>query len=62
MSFSREFCDGRAAEAALAADTAKLDNVRDRERRSEAAWRTMSERIRQTEEARVAKDAARVVD
>jgi hypothetical protein len=60
MSFSREFCDGRAVEAAEAASNAKLDNVRDRELRSEAAWRAMSDRIRQTEEARTAREAARV--
>ncbi|WP_404479715.1 hypothetical protein [Novosphingobium sp. BL-52-GroH] len=60
MTFSREFCDGRALEAAAAASNALLDNVRDRELRSEAAWRAMSERIRQTEEARSAREAARV--
>jgi len=59
MSFSREFCDGRAVEAATAASNATLDNVRQRELRSEAAWRAMAERIRQTEEARSAKEAAR---
>ncbi|HUD29298.1 MAG TPA: hypothetical protein VMQ93_10530 [Novosphingobium sp.] len=62
MSFSREFCDGRAVEAAQAASDAKLANVRDRELRSEAAWRAMSERIRLTEEARVAREAARLVE
>lgn len=60
MSFSREFCDGRAVEAATAASNAKLDNVRDRELRSEAAWRAMSDRIRQTEEARVAREVTRL--
>lgn len=60
MTFSREFCDGRALEAATAASSATLDNVRDRELRSEAAWRAMADRIRQTEEARSARDAARV--
>lgn len=62
MSFSREFCDGRAVEAATAASSAMLDNVRQRELRSEAAWRAMSERIRQTEEARTVREAARVVE
>ncbi|MYL96395.1 hypothetical protein GR702_01220 [Novosphingobium sp. FGD1] len=60
MTFSREFCDGRALEAAQAASNAKLDNVRDRELRSEAAWRAMSDRIRSIEEARTAREAARV--
>lgn len=59
MSFTREFCDGRAIEAATAASNAQLDNVRDRELRSEAAWRAMSERIRHTEEARSVREAAR---
>jgi hypothetical protein len=62
MTFSREFCDGRAVEAATAASNAQLDNVRDRELRSEAAWRAMSERIRQTEEARSVREAARAVE
>lgn len=62
MSFTREFCDGRAVEAAQAASDAKLDNVRDRELRSEAAWRAMSDRIRHTEEARTAREAARVAE
>jgi hypothetical protein len=57
MTFSREFCDGRALEAARAASNAKLDNVRDRELRSEAAWRAMSDRIRSIEEARTAREA-----
>lgn len=62
MSFSREFCDGRAQEASAAASNAQLDNVRDRELRSEAAWRAMSDRIRQTEEARSVREAAREAD
>lgn len=62
MSFSREFCDGRATEACVAASKATLDNVRERELRSEAAWRAMSERIRLTEEARSVRDASRITE
>lgn len=60
MAFTREYCDDRARDAAQAATLASLDNVRDRELRSEAAWRAMSERIRSTEEAREARDAQRL--
>lgn len=59
MSLSREFCENRAQEAADAAADATLANVRDRELRSEAAWRAMSDRIRSTEIAREAKEAER---
>jgi len=59
MSLSREFCDARAQDAADAAADATLSNVRDRELRSEAAWRAMSDRIRSTERAREAKEAER---
>lgn len=62
MTFTREFCDGRAQEAAQAAAIATLDNVRDRELRSEAAWRAMSERIRETEASRKAREATRVAE
>lgn len=59
MSLSQTFCDTRAREAAIAAADATLTNVRDRELRSEAAWRAMSDRIRQTEKAREAREAER---
>ena len=59
MSLSREMCDARAREAADAAAQATLANVRDRELRSEAAWRAMSDRIRDTEKAREKRDAER---
>lgn len=62
MSLSREFCDTRAQEAADAAAGATLANVRDRELRSEAAWRAMADRIRRTELAREAKQAERAAD
>ena len=59
MAFTREYCDDRARDAAKAASLATLDNVRRRELRSEAAWREMSNRIRQTENARSAREAQR---
>ncbi|MBO9722810.1 MAG: hypothetical protein J7530_00390 [Novosphingobium sp.] len=52
MAFTRDFCEARAQEAADAASLAKLANVRDRELRSEAAWRAMSDQIRRIEEGR----------
>lgn len=60
MSMSRDFCESRARDAADAAATAQLDNVRERELRSEAAWRAMSDRIRETEIAREAREAVRL--
>lgn len=56
MTLSRSFCDSRASEAATAAAGASLSNVRDRELRSEAAWRAMSDRILEMEKAREAKE------
>lgn len=61
MTFSEEFCENRAREAADAAALATLGNIRDRELRSEAAWRTMADRIRETQTAREARDAARAL-
>lgn len=61
MTMSRDFCDARAEEAATAAEGAKLDNVRDRELRSEAAWRAMSDRILRTEKAREQREAERAL-
>ena len=46
MALTFEFCEARALEAATAAEDAKLDNVRDRALRSEAAWKQMAERIK----------------
>ncbi|MET1755219.1 hypothetical protein ABVV53_07090 [Novosphingobium sp. RD2P27] len=57
MSISYEFATERAEEAALAAETAELDNVRDRALRSEAAWRDMAVRARKTEESRAKREA-----
>jgi len=45
MSVSSDFYLARAADCAREAREAKLTNVRDRCLRSEAAWRTMAERV-----------------
>lgn len=55
MAFTLDFCEARASEAAEAASKAYLDNVRDRELRSEAAWRAMANQILQTEKKREAR-------
>jgi len=52
MSMTLEFCEARALEAAQAAHAAPLSNVRERELRSEAAWRAMADRIQATLTAR----------
>ena len=47
------------AEAAeTAAETALLDNVRDRNLRSAAAWREMADRASRTDKLRAERDAA----
>ena len=53
----RETFLARAAEARKDADSAKLDNVRDRCLRSEAAWSEMAARAERTEKMRAARDA-----
>ncbi|KHK93212.1 hypothetical protein [Novosphingobium malaysiense] len=53
MAFTLDFCEARARDAAEAAATAKLANVRDRELRSEAAWRAMADQIVQIEKKRM---------
>lgn len=52
MAFSLDFCEARAREAAEAASNAVLDNVRNRELRSEAAWRSMADQLLQAEKNR----------
>ena len=52
MSVSSEFYLARAEESAREADKAVLDNVRDRCRRSEAAWRQMADRLIRSDEMR----------
>ena len=58
MSISYEFASERAQEAARDAETAELDNVRDRALRSEAAWRDMADRAQKSEVARAKREAA----
>ena len=52
MSAQHDFYLARAAEAKAAADTATLDNVRERSRRSEAAWTAMADRAHRGEKMR----------
>lgn len=49
----------RAAEARADADSAELDNVRDRCLRAEAAWKVMAERADRTERLRQAHEIAK---
>lgn len=59
MSVNREFYLARAAECAAEAATARLENVRERALRSEAAWREMADRMTRVEAQRVIAEAAR---
>jgi hypothetical protein len=59
MAQTYEFYSERADEAAALADKATLDNVRDRELRSEKTWRGLAEQARKTAEERVKADAVR---
>lgn len=52
-SYSADFCDKRADEAAAEAKAAKLDHERERALTSEAAWRAMAETARKVEAAKV---------
>jgi hypothetical protein len=47
-----EFYRGQAAKAQAEADTAVLENVRDRHLRAKAAWADMAERIERTDAMR----------
>jgi hypothetical protein len=63
MSVSSDFYLARAADSAREAENATLDNVRDRCRRSEAAWRSMADRLIRSDVMRdtlAAEKAARV--
>lgn len=60
MAFTLDYCEARASDAAKAAGDAKLANVRERELRSEAAWRAMSDRIRSIEVSRKERLEARL--
>lgn len=59
MAQTYEFYCERADEAAALADAATLDNVRDRELRSEKTWRGLAEQARKTAEERVKADQVR---
>ena len=52
MALTFEFCDARARDAASAAEKATLQNVRERELRSEAVWREMAERLQTIKDGR----------
>jgi hypothetical protein len=54
-----QFYLARAEQARADADSATLDNVRDRCLRSEAAWNQLAERAAKTEQLRVAHEAAK---
>ncbi len=69
MSQTFEFFDARANEAAIDAQEATLDRVRERALRSEAAWRQMAARAQLMEkerakvaEARAERDAAEAAE
>lgn len=57
MSVTSQFYLARAAECARDAEAALLDNVRDRYRRSEAAWRAMADRLTRAEVVRAEETA-----
>lgn len=59
MAQTYEFYCERANEAAALADRATLDNVRERELRSEKTWRGLAEQARKTAEERVKADTVR---
>jgi len=59
MAQTYEYYCERADEAATLADKATLDNVRDRELRSEKTWRGLAEQARKTAEERVKADIVR---
>ncbi len=53
MSVTSDFYLNRASECAREARETKLDNVRDRCLRAEAAWRSMADRLLRSESERV---------
>jgi hypothetical protein len=59
MAQTYEFYCERADEAAALAEKATLENVRDRELRSEKTWRGLAEHARKTVEEREKADIAR---
>ncbi len=59
MAQTYEFYAERANAAAAAAKKATLDNVRDRELRSEKTWRALADQARKVAEDRATADAER---
>jgi hypothetical protein len=59
LSLSLEFCEQRADEAACAAASAKLDNIRERELRSEAAWRLLASQAKAVRDGRSEREQVR---
>lgn len=59
MAQTYEFYCERADEAAALAEKASLDNVRERELRSEKTWRGLAEQARKTAEERIKADQVR---
>jgi hypothetical protein len=57
MATTHEFYRARAAEARREAETASLDNVRERHLRAAEAWEVMAERGERTQRKRVEEDA-----
>ena len=60
MAQTYQFYKERAEEAALRAEQATLDNVRDRELRAEKSWRGLAEQARKGVIAREKADAERI--
>ncbi|TVV69969.1 hypothetical protein [Sphingomonas solaris] len=61
MSATSDFYRARAEESNREAEAALLDNVRDRCRRSEAAWTAMAERLTRAEAMRDQQTADKIV-
>ncbi|MEM6476774.1 MAG: hypothetical protein AAF687_11460 [Pseudomonadota bacterium] len=59
MAQTYEFYQERADAAAAAAKKATLENVRERELRSEQTWRGLAEQARKSAEERIKADEAR---
>lgn len=59
MSQGFEFYDARANEAAHAAAAAELDNVRERNLRSEKTWRALADQAKKVQHDRAKADAER---
>jgi hypothetical protein len=62
MSSQHEFYLARAAEARADADAAKLDNVRERCLRSEAAWAAMAARAERGDKMRAKSEAEKAAN